>query len=58
MQETKAENELFENKTGTFFNWLSSLTANSEIWEKRNRSIDILAELGNNKILLVHNTFC
>jgi len=57
MQETLAENELFESKTGTFFNWLSSLAASSEIWEKRNRSIDILSELGHNKILLVHNTF-
>ena len=57
MQESLAENELFESKKGTFYNWLSNIAASSEIWEKRNRSIDILAELGNNKILLVHNTF-
>lgn len=57
MQETLAENELFESKKGIFYNWLSSITANSEIWGKRNRSIDVLAELGHNKILLVHNTF-
>jgi cytosine/adenosine deaminase-related metal-dependent hydrolase len=57
MQETLAENELFEKKEGPFLNWLSNIAASSEIWEKRNKSIDILAELGNNKILLVHNTF-
>ena len=51
------ENELFEKKEGVFLNWLNSINASSKIWEKRNRSIDILAELGNNKILLVHNTF-
>ena len=57
MQETLAENELFESKKGIFYNWLSNIAASPEIWEKRNRSIDVLAELGNNKKLLVHNTF-
>ena len=57
MQETLAENELFEKKEGPFLNWLSNIAASSEIWKKRNKSIDILAELGNNKTLLVHNTF-
>ena len=57
MQETLAENELFEKKEGVFLNWLNSINASSKIWEKRNRSIDVIAELGHNKILLVHNTF-
>jgi aminodeoxyfutalosine deaminase len=57
MQETLAENELFEAKKGVFYTWLSNISASSEIWEKRNRSIDFLSKLNNNKILLVHNTF-
>jgi cytosine/adenosine deaminase-related metal-dependent hydrolase len=57
MQETLAENELFEKKEGVFLNWLNGINASSKIWEKRNRSIDVLAELGHNKILLIHNTF-
>ena len=56
-QETKQENELFENKVGAFFDWLNSISASSFIWNSRNKSIDILAELKNQKILLVHNTF-
>jgi len=57
MQETFAENELFEKKEGVFLNWLNSINASSKIWEKRNRSIDIIVELENNNLLLVHNTF-
>lgn len=56
-QETEQENELFENKSGAFFSWLSTINASSEIWEKRNGSSDILNELNLNKILFVHNTF-
>jgi len=57
MQETKEENLLFENKKGPFFDWLNGMNATSSIWENRNKSIDILQELGNKKMLLVHNTF-
>jgi cytosine/adenosine deaminase-related metal-dependent hydrolase len=57
MQETKEENQLFENKKGAFFTWLNGMKANVSIWENRNKSTDILQELGNKKMLLVHNTF-
>ena len=57
MQETKEENQLFENKKGAFFDWLNGINATSSIWENRNKSTDILQELGNKKMLLVHNTF-
>jgi cytosine/adenosine deaminase-related metal-dependent hydrolase len=57
IQETKEENQLFENKKGFFFDWLNGMNSNASIWETRKRSIDILPELGYNKILLVHNTF-
>ena len=57
MQETLAENELFEKKEGPFLNWLNSISASSGIWEKRNNSHDVLKELDKHKILLVHNTF-
>lgn len=57
VQETIKENELFENKQGDFFAWLQSINASSTIWESRNKSTDILKELGNKKLLLVHNTF-
>ena len=57
MQETLAENELFEKKEGPFLNWLNSVSASSGIWEKRNNSHDVLKELDKHKILLVHNTF-
>ena len=57
MQETEAENELFENKKGELYTWLESRNASSEIWQKRNKSTDILKELENKKMLLVHNTF-
>ena len=33
------------------------MNANVSIWENRNKSTDILQELGNKKMLLVHNTF-
>ena len=56
MQETKEENQLFENKNGSFFDWLNSMNSNASIWEIREKSVDILQELGNNKALLVHNT--
>ena len=57
MQETSEENKLFEKKEGPFLNWLGSINASSEIWEKRNNSHDIIEELDKYKILLVHNTF-
>ena len=57
LQETKEENQLFENKKGDFFDWLNGMNATSSIWENRNKSTDILQELGNKKMLLVHNTF-
>lgn len=57
MQETYHENELFKNKQGEFFTWLKSINATSDIWESRNKSMDIFEELGNKKLLLVHNTF-
>jgi len=57
MQETKEENQLLENKKGAFFDWLNVMKATSSIWENRNKSTDILQELGNKKLLLVHNTF-
>jgi len=56
-QETKEENQLFENKEGTFFDWLNSINASSSIWENRKKSVSILQELGDKKVLLVHNTF-
>jgi len=57
MQETKEENQLFENQKGIFFDWLNDMNATSSIWENRNKSTDILEELGKKKMLLVHNTF-
>jgi cytosine/adenosine deaminase-related metal-dependent hydrolase len=57
MQETKEENQLFEKKEGAFFTWLNGMEANVSIWGNRNKSVDILQELGNKKMLLVHNTF-
>jgi cytosine/adenosine deaminase-related metal-dependent hydrolase len=57
MQETKEENQLLENKKGPFFDWLNGMNATSSIWENRNKSTDILQELGDKKVLLVHNTF-
>ena len=57
MQETKEENQLFENKEGFFFDWLNGMSADVSIWESRKKSIDVLEELKNKKILLVHNTF-
>ena len=57
MQETKEENQLFENKKGDFFDWLNGMNATSSIWKDRNKSTDILQELGCKKVLLVHNTF-
>ena len=57
MQETLAENELFESKKGAFHHWLSSIRASPKIWEKRNNSYDALKGLDKQKILFVHNTF-
>jgi len=57
MQETNEENQLFENKKGAFFDWLIGMNATSSIWENRSKSTDILQELGDKKVLLVHNTF-
>jgi cytosine/adenosine deaminase-related metal-dependent hydrolase len=57
IQETDHENELFKNKKGDFFIWLNSIYASPEIWKRRCKSTDILKELGDKKVLLVHNTF-
>ncbi len=57
MQETKEENQLFENKDGIFLDWLIGMNANKEIWEKRINSTYVLKELGRKKIILIHNTF-
>ena len=57
IHETEQENELFQNKKGDLFIWLKSINASSGIWKSRSKSIDILEELGNKKVLLVHNTF-
>ncbi len=57
MQEALLENSLFENKEGLFLNWLKSVNASSEIWQKRDTSVDVLIELGHKRKLLVHNTF-
>ena len=57
MQETKHENELFEHKRGSFYNWLKEINANPEVWNNRTKSNSVLEELENKKMLLVHNTF-
>ena len=57
LQESMAENNLFQSKKGDFFKWLKSMNANAEIWEDRDRAVDSLLELANIKKLLVHNTF-
>jgi len=57
MQETSDENQLFEKREGKLLEWLESIHASSEIWEKRDNSTDSLKELRREKILLVHNTF-
>ena len=57
MQETKHENELFEHKRGSFYNWLKELNASPEVWNNRTKSNSVLEELENKKMLLVHNTF-
>lgn len=57
MQESKDENDLFEHKRGSFYNWLKEINASTEVWSNRNKSISVLEELGSIKILLVHNTF-
>ena len=56
-QEIKEENILFEKKEGALFDWLNNIDATSEIWENRNKSTDIFAELKNQNTILVHNTF-
>lgn len=57
LQETEAENNLFEQKKGLLFDWLNNIGSTADIWENRNSSKDVLEELENQKILLVHNTF-
>jgi cytosine/adenosine deaminase-related metal-dependent hydrolase len=57
MQETKHENDLFEYKRGSFYNWLKEINASPEVWNYRTKSNSVLEELGNKKMLLVHNTF-
>ena len=56
-QEIKEENILFAKKEGALFDWLNNIEATSKIWENRNKSTDIFAELKNQKTILVHNTF-
>ena len=57
MQETIHENELFEHKRGSFYNWLKEINASPEVWNNRTKSNSVLEELENKKMLLVHNTF-
>lgn len=57
LQETEAENNLFEQKKGLLFDWLNNIGSTADIWKNRNSSKDVLEELENQKILLVHNTF-
>ncbi len=57
MQESACENELFKSKSGNMFDWIKKIANCDEIWNMRNRSIDILKELGDKNFLLVHNTF-
>ena len=57
MQETVLEDELFEKKRGKLLSWLKNFDASSEIWNNRRKSTDILLEIKNKKVLLVHNTF-
>ena len=42
MQETSDENQLFEKREGKLLEWLESIHASSEIWEKRDNSTDVL----------------
>ena len=56
-QESKSENNLFENKKGQLFNWLECLNASPKIWRDREQSIDIIHELENKRLMMVHNTF-
>ena len=57
MQESELENILFSKKTGSLMQWLKSLEACSSIWKDRKRSFDILHELSDKEVLMVHNTF-
>ena len=57
MQETKHENELFEHKRGSFYNWLKEINTSPEVWNNRSKSNSVLEDLENKKMLLVHNTF-
>lgn len=57
MQETKEENSLFKHKKGSFYDWLTNLESTLDIWGKRDSALEIIQELKNKKILLVHNTF-
>jgi cytosine/adenosine deaminase-related metal-dependent hydrolase len=56
-QESNQENQLFKNKKGKLFDFLKQIKANPEIWQKRHKSIDIISEFKNKKLLFVHNTF-
>ena len=56
IQESKEENELFNNNNGPFVTWLNKLSATNEIWANRNSALDILNQI-ETKSLLVHNTF-
>ena len=56
MQETLAENELFESKKGAFYHWLSSISASPKIWEKRTNSHDALKGLDKHKTIIEPKT--
>ena len=57
MQENLSENQLFAQNKGAIFDWLNKINASSDIWNNRFHSLDVLKELGNHKMLLVHNTY-
>jgi len=55
--EIKSENQLFNMKDGQLFKWLKNKDADSSIWNNRDNFSDIIVELLNNKIIMVHNTY-
>ena len=57
MQESIEENKIFSQNTGNLINWLKDMNSSSAIWENRDSSLDVLLELKDRKILLVHNTY-
>ncbi len=57
MQESKSENQFFEERKGSLFQWIMQIQGSAKIWSNRQKSIDFLTDLKNQKMLLVHNTF-